>query len=58
MMTLKVTEKQSYALSSDSICFKIFRLKVLIFLLLLLLLLFLNKTSILVFAELAIFHSI
>ena len=52
MMISKVTQKQSFTLSSDGIFFEIyiFRVNVWIF--------FLNETSILVFAELAIFHSI
>ena len=51
MMILKVTKKQSYTLSSDSFFFLKYRLRVEAFI-------FLNETSILVFAELAIFNSI
>ena len=50
MMILKEKKKQSYTLSSDSFFLK-YRLRVEA-------LIFLNETSILVFAELAIFNSI
>ena len=50
MMIIKVTKKQSFPLSSGSIFLKyILRVKALEFL---------NETFILVFAELAFFHSI